>query len=133
MNRTSNFLRQTARIAGILVFMGCAFFLYTVIHYTVTEHESPLPQEVKTTIYPAVLLMMGALVAWKWPAIGGLLLLSGFTLLIVLRGWPTLGRTPRDLGEWLMLAYVILLPVTGLLHLLAWLLNRRSTRRLAHA
>ncbi len=121
MKRTLNITREIARIAGTLIFAGGGVFVYRILigHGS----ETPVPSEIKMLLFPVALLMAGALSAWKWPAAGGIALVVGFGLLLFLGGWPD--RSPQSLSEWTIVLYILLLPVTGLLHLLAWRLDHR--------
>jgi hypothetical protein len=62
-----------------------------------------------------ILMMIGALIAWRWELIGAVTLLAGFGLF-----WGFGGSYPGG--------YFNLFPLAGCLHLIAWLLEHQPVK-----
>jgi len=100
----------TARVLSVIVVL---FFGFMIVAHFVGSEE--LPPRAATLVAIGVILI-GLMVAWRWEAVGGVLVLGGycFSALLngqVLRAWP----------------YALCL-IAGLLFLVSWFMRRRPAK-----
>jgi len=111
---TARALQWTARILGALVVL---LFLVFLIGEGPPQPSLLIPIE-KLTFAAVFLLLLGLVLAWRWPALGGCLSLTGYLLNGMLGGVRMLAAPPFAVGG-----------LAAILHLACWWISNRSEWR----
>lgn len=103
-----NVIRWTARALSVLI---VAFFIGSFLG---DRSSATLTAMDTIQLILWAIILLGAVIAWKWEGIGGLIIVGGFIIKAVIN--------PKIFSMWAMWVA----PFTGILFLICWITSRKK-------
>ena len=105
-----NVIRWTARTLSVLIL---AFF---ILSFLGDRSSATLTAMDTIQLILWAIILLGAVIAWKWEGIGGLIIVGGFIIKAVIN--------PKIFSMWAMWVA----PFTGILFLICWITSRKKVK-----